>query len=302
MIDKQVLNRKRRVGLVKVLLFLTIYGGTGVWAQQAMVQPPNTNPRSRGLSEQMQKQNISQEERLHEKLSGSDVNRNDEAVSISSSEPRNATAHQSKREPLPKTPILKDADREFLAQSFLASVAILAIAAWVRPDEAAVWSKLLKDFKSASISALVIHAISSLYQIITRLPEYWPVIVTAMTQPSVLTYLWETVLPNAIVAARTMVSNELWNRFFTRLFGIMGTLILHALSNVTGTNVPILFPAKNSSFWAAALQRGTKRLFQDPLKRHLQSALSTIWNYVVNAIRSSLVEWWGTFGHEKLVP
>ena len=196
-------------------------------------------------------------------------------------------------------PVLSFEDRTFLAQSIVATIAILAAAAFIHPSGAGggteIWLALWKDVRKASVATLVVHGVTSLYHHASQLPQLWPTLVTIFCKPDMLAYIWDTVLPTAARTARTMITAELWNRFFARLLGILGTLVLHAVSTATGTaSVPVI--PSLQGFWASTLKRGTRRLLQKPMQRHLQAAFNTVWDYLVDSLRAQVSGLWQAYG------
>jgi hypothetical protein len=133
-------------------------------------------------------------------------------------------------------------------------------------------------------------------------PWIWLLVVTtSMTRPDLWFHvLWGTVLPTTARTFRHMLVAELWNRAFARFFALAGPVLVAAL---VGNNdhhddneeqqggqpqqdhALLVWMEQDRSFVAMAIKRGTKKLFQSVLQKHMSRAVLYVWDRATEAIQ-----------------
>jgi hypothetical protein len=125
--------------------------------------------------------------------------------------------------------------------------------------------------------------------------------VTSLTRPELWYYVWDTVLPTTVRTIQRMLVAELWNRLFAHFFAVAGPVLMTTMvgddhKNNDGDDdgdanddreehALIAWMEQDRSFFAMAIKRGTKKLFQSVLQKHLQQAVLYVWKCTTDAIQ-----------------
>jgi hypothetical protein len=115
-----------------------------------------------------------------------------------------------------------------------------------------------------------------------------------------LQYLWLHIAPLSFQTFRKMLTMELWNRFWTATFR-QATLLFPVRTSPTqpsskkGSDTPPLAAAspawlvESHSFLVGTIQRGTKKIFQSTLQKHLQDAITSLFQATYATAREKLL-------------
>jgi hypothetical protein len=127
-------------------------------------------------------------------------------------------------------------------------------------------------------------------------PWIWLLVATtSMTRPDLWFHvLWDTVLPTTARTFHHMLVAELWNRAFARFFALAGPVLVAALVGNDNhddeeqgqqDHALLVWMEQDRSFVAMAIKRGTKKLFQSVLQKHMSRAVLYVWESGTAAIR-----------------
>jgi hypothetical protein len=134
-----------------------------------------------------------------------------------------------------------------------------------------------------------------------KMDNPWIVLfVTSLTRPDLWCYVWDTVLPTTARTMQRMLVAELWNRLFARLFAVAGPVLMATIvgdhydknydddgntNDAREEHALITWMEQDRSFFAMAIKRGTKKMFQSVLQKHLHQAVLYVWRYTTDAIQ-----------------
>jgi hypothetical protein len=199
-------------------------------------------------------------------------------------------------------------DYRFLLTSIVGSVLLFGVAHFLGNSPEFALAAVWKDLQKASLSAVAVHGAWSAWQWIRRGSAGAPapggrsltwsqnlaLFLVTFGKPDMLHYLWNRVLPVMGKTMRKMITAELWNRFWNKLFAQAGEVLTVTLFPVTdapthgsGVLSKLMHQSAVNSFLAAAVARGTKRLFQSALQAHLQEAALTVIRTTASAVQDA---------------
>lgn len=194
-------------------------------------------------------------------------------------------------------------ERLFLWRSILWSTIVMGIATYLVGNHADLLLSFWNDLKYTTGAAVAVNLAGTLYHQITimtttRTPSVsnhhqhnpWWLVLASILHPNTFTYVWQMILPTTARTIRKMLVSELWNRLFSRFFAIVGTLVLTTIRDTDDeTTVSLVtWVEQDRSFVAMALKRGTRRLFQSVIQRHLHQAIVSIWEFSIDAIQAAV--------------
>jgi hypothetical protein len=200
------------------------------------------------------------------------------------------------------------------------STACLALAfQWILQSSFVGW----KNRSTGSSSSL------SLSQLLSKLfSNQWTVLLltTLLGNPNPHSYsyyvrhvIW-VIVPNMFHAVRSMIVAEAWNQFFRRFYKSLsrvlsspasatttnwavgtptnrmeplgGTVVTrsnYGLSVAPSSPIPYFFQEGQSFVWTA-IQRGTKKVFQTTVQKHVNRALGMIWTATMDLLRQVFID------------
>jgi len=109
----------------------------------------------------------------------------------------------------------------------------------------------------------------------------------------VVRYLSVHVLPSTVQTFRKMLVAELWNRFWGVAFKQASAVFPIPLSLENTALEGIDFPVwvlESHSFLVGVIRKGTKKIFQSTLQKHLQGSIRSLFEAFYGAIRERLLQ------------
>jgi hypothetical protein len=213
-------------------------------------------------------------------------------------------------------------DRRFVLRTVVGSVLVVGAATWMwTTGHGDLAQSLWSDLQRTTGTAVAVNLVGTLYHQVIRaggrsrdtnnhdsgmnkkkMDNPWIVLfVTSLTRPDLWYHVWDTILPTTARTIQRMLVAELWNRLFARLFAVAGPVLMATIvgdhnnrmdddeggdtNNDREEHTLITWMEQDRSFFAMAIKRGTKKLLQSVLQKHLHQAVLYAWRYTTDAIQ-----------------